>query len=173
MFSCNAVSRWAQIVSFLNYCLQEVKLSRIAIYRGEFRRKNCSLNWSFISCGELHCDSVKIKTMINPSLFFRQCESLAWSDCLVVLLLAATHFRKIGHARLIKGCFSFSQCFQAGVFSSLSLPYPRSLWLAPFPPLFGKFQHGAFVSKLHAQRHARAEHARVQFVPEGKTKPNL
>ena len=25
---------------------------------------NCSLNWSFISCGELHCDSVKIKTQL-------------------------------------------------------------------------------------------------------------
>ena len=62
---------------------------------------NCSLNWSFISSGELHCDSVKIKTMINSSLFFlRQCESLDWSDCLVVLLLSATHFRKSGHARL-------------------------------------------------------------------------
>ena len=143
MFSCNVVSRWAQLVSFLN-CLQDVKLSRIAIYRDEFRRMNCSLNWSFISCGELHCDSVKIKTMINSSLFFlRQCESLDWSDCLVVLLLSATHFRKSGHARLIRGCFSFSQCFRAGVFSSLSPPPPRSLWLAPFPPLFGKFQHGA------------------------------
>ena len=64
MFSCNVVSRWAQLVSFLN-CLQDVKLSRIAIYRDEFRRMNCSLNWSFISCGELHCDSVKIKTVIN------------------------------------------------------------------------------------------------------------
>ena len=145
MFSCNVVSRWAQLVSFLN-CLQDVKLSRIAIYRDEFRRMNCSLNWSFISCGELHCDSVKIKTMINSSL------SLDWSDCLVVLLLSATHFRKSGHARLIRGCFSFSQYFRAGVFSSLSPPPPRSLWLAPSPPLFGKFQHGAFASKLRAQR---------------------
>ena len=128
MFSCNVVSRWAQLVSFLN-CLQDVKLSRIAIYRDEFRRMNCSLNWSFISCGELHCDSVKIKTMINSSLFFlRQCESLDWSDCLVVLLLSATHFRKSGHARLIRGCFSFSQCFRAGVFSSLSpLPLTRPI----------------------------------------------
>ena len=152
MFSCNVLSHWAQLVSFLN-CLQDVKLSRIAIYRDEFRRMNCSLNWSFISCGELHCDSVKIKTMINSSLFFlRQCESLDWSDCLVVLLLSATHFRKSGHARLIRGCFSFSQCFRAGVFSSLSPPPPRSLWLAPSPPLFGKFQHDAFASKLRAQR---------------------
>ena len=108
MFSCNFVSRWAQLVSFLN-CLQDVKLSRIAIYGDEFRRMNCNF---FISCEELHCDSVKIKTMINSSLFFlRQCESLDWSDCLVVLLLSATHFRKGGHARLIRGCFSFSQCF--------------------------------------------------------------
>ena len=99
---------------------------------------NCSLNWSFISCGELHCDSVKIKTMINSSLFFlRQCESLDWNDCFVVSLLLATHFRKSSHAQLIRGCFSFSQCFPAGVFSSLSPPPPRSLWLAPFPPLFG------------------------------------
>ena len=154
MFSCNVVSRWAQLVSFLN-CLQDVKLSRIAIYRDEFRRMNCSLNWSFISCGELHCDSVKIKTMINSSLFFlRQCESLDWSDCLVVLLLSATHFRKSGHARLIRGCFSFSQCFRAGVLSSLSPPPPRSLWLASSPPLFGKFQHGVFASKFAVKENA-------------------
>ena len=55
----------------------------------------------------------------------------------VVLLLSATHFRESSHARLMRGCFPFSQCFQAGVFSSLSLPPSRSLWLAPFPPLFG------------------------------------
>ena len=124
---------------------------------------NCGLNWSFISCGELHCDSVKIKTMINPNLFFlRRCESLYWSDCLVVLLLSATHFRKSGHARLIRGCFSFSQCFRAGVFSSLSPPPPRSLWLAPFPPFFRKFQHGAFASKLRTQR--KRLHCRLQIL---------
>ena len=122
MFSCNVVSRWAQLVSFLN-CLQDVKLSRIAIYRDEFRRMNCSLNWSFISCGELHCVSVKIKTMINSSLFL-----WTWSDCLVVSLLSATHFRKSGHVRLIRGCFSFSQYFRAGVFSSLSRPLPAPLY---------------------------------------------
>ena len=166
MFSCNVVSRWAQLVSFLN-CLQDVKLSRIAIYRDEFRRINCSWNWSFISYGELHCDSVKIKTMINSSLFFlRQCKSLDWGDCLVVLLLSATDFQKSSPARLIRGCFSFSQCFQAGVFSSLSLPPPHSLWLAPSPPLFGKFQHGAFASKLRTQRkrlHCRLAPRPLQF----------
>ena len=69
------------------------------------------------------------KTVINPSWFFliRQCESLDWSDCLVVLLLWAIHFPKSGHARLIRGCFSFSQCFRAGVFSSLSRPLPLPL----------------------------------------------
>ena len=57
-------------------CLQDVKFSPIAIYSHEFRRMNCSLNWS---CVELHCDPVKIKTMINSSRFFlRQCESLDW-----------------------------------------------------------------------------------------------
>ena len=96
------------------------------------------------------------------SLFFlRQCESLNWSDCLVVLLLSATHFRKSGHARLIRGCFSFSQCFRAGVFSSLFPPPPRSLWLAPSPPLLGKFQHGTFASKLSAQR--KRLHCRLQY----------
>ena len=152
MFSCNVVSCWAQLVSFLN-CLQDVSLSRTAIYRDEFRRMNCSLNWSFISCGELHCDSVKIKTMINSSLFFlRQCKSLDWNDCFVVSLLLATHFRKSSHARLIRGCFSFSQCFRVGVFSSLSPPPPRSFWLVPFPPLFRKFQRGTSASKLRTQR---------------------
>ena len=143
MFSCNVVSCWAQLVSFLN-CFQDVKLSRIAIYRDEFRRMNCSLNWSFISCGELHCDSVKIKTMINSSLFFlRQCESLDWSDCLVVLLLSATHFRKSSHACLIRGCFSFSQCFRSGVFSSLYPPPP-----APFDPSHFLLSSGSFKMAL-------------------------
>ena len=119
---------------------------------------------------ELHCDSLKIKTMINSSLFFlRQCESLDWGDCLVVLLLSATHFRKSGHARLIRGCFSFSQCFRAGVFSSLSPPPPRSLLLAPSPPLFGKFQHGAFASKLRAQR--KRLHYRLYDSPRCNTQP--
>ena len=81
-FPCNVVSRWAQLVSFLN-CLQDVKLSRIAIYRDEFRRMNCSLKWSFISCGELHCYSVKIKTMINSSLFFFGLERLF--GCFVIV----------------------------------------------------------------------------------------
>ena len=155
MFSCNVVSRWAQVVSFLN-CLQD------AIYRDEFRRINCSWNWSFISYGELHCDSVKIKTMINSSLFFlRQCKSLDWGDCLIVLLLSATDFQKSSPARLIRGCFSFPQCFRAGVFSSLSLPPPRSLWLAPSPPLIGKFQHGPFASKLGAKRKRQASNSLI------------
>ena len=38
MFSCNVVSHWAQLVSFLN-CLQDVKLPRIAIYRDELQLK--------------------------------------------------------------------------------------------------------------------------------------
>ena len=133
--------------------LQDVKLSWIVIYRYEFGRMNNSLNWSFMSCGELHCDSIKIKTMINSNLFFlRQCKSLDWSDCFVVLLLSATHFQKSGHKRLIRRCFTFSQCFQAGVFlfslaTPFPLPPPPSLWLTPFPPLFRKFQHGTFASK--------------------------
>ena len=154
MFSCNVVSRWAQLVSFLN-CLQDVKLSRIAIYRDEFRRMNCSLNWSFISCGELHCDSVKIKTMINSSLFFlRQCESLDWSDCLVVLLLSATHFRKSGHARLIRGCFSFSQCFR----EAFSLLSPRPL-PSPFDSPHFLLSSGSFNMALSPANCALKENA--------------
>ena len=88
---------WAQLVSFLN-CLPDVKLSRIAIYRDEFRRMNCSLNWSFISCGELHCDSVKIKTMIKSSLFFlRQCESLDWFGCFVIVGYSFPEERCVSH----------------------------------------------------------------------------
>jgi len=47
------------------------------------------------------------------------------------------------------------------MFSSLSPPPPRPLWLAPFPPLFGKFQHGAFASKLRAER--KRLHCRLKF----------
>ena len=42
-------------------------------------------------------------------------------------------------ARLIRGCFSFSQLLWGGVFSSLSSPTSHSLWLTPFPPLFWSF----------------------------------
>ena len=39
--------------------------------------------------------------------------------------------------RLIRGCFSFSQCFRAGFFSSLSLPLTPLLLTRPiFSPLF-------------------------------------
>ena len=156
MFSCNVVSRWAQLVSFLN-CLQDVKLSRIAIYRDEFRRMNCSLNWSFISCGELHCDSVKIKTMINSSLFFlRQCESLDWSDCLVVLLLSATHFRKSGHARLIGGCFSFSQCFLLSLFAPSLLPLTR-----PISSSLREVSTWHFREQIACSKKTPALHARI------------
>ena len=71
--------------------------------------------------------SVKIKAPTNSILLFlRQCESLDWNDCAVVLLLSATHFMKSSHARLIRRCFSFSQCFRPGVFL-FSLPAPSSL----------------------------------------------
>ena len=63
--------------------------------------------------------------MINPSLLFlRQCESLDWSNCLVILLLSATHFRKSGHVRLIRGCIftAFS-----GRHFLFSLPAPSPL----------------------------------------------
>ena len=118
IFSCNVVSRWAQLGTFLN-CLQDSDLQRwIAAFK----------NWSFISCGEFHCDSAKIKTMINSSLFFlRQCESLDWRDCLDVLLLPATHFRKSGHAHLIRGVFLIFTVFSARRF--LFSPPP------PSPPL--------------------------------------
>ena len=91
-----------------------------------------------------------------PCLAHSGCAALPgigiWDLRLVVLLLLATHFRKSSHTRLIRGCFSFSQYFQAGIFYSLSPPPPHSLWLAPSPPLFGKFQHGTFVSILPTQR---------------------
>ena len=132
MFSCNVVSRWAQLVSFLN-CLQDVKLSRIAIYRDEFRRMNCSLNWSFISCGELHCDSVTIKTQLGFLKTMRVfgLERLFGSLRAVVLLLSATHFWKSGHAHLIRGCFSFSvfagRRFRFSLPASSPLPLTRPI----------------------------------------------
>ena len=54
MLFCN-VSRWAQLVSFL---WEDVKLSRIVIYRSKIIRVKCSLNWSCINYGELHCGLV-------------------------------------------------------------------------------------------------------------------
>ena len=141
MFSCNVVSRWAQLVSFLN-CLLDVELSRIAIYKNELHLKlKLHQLWRIASwlSQDKNNDKLTMRGFGLERLF----------GC---LLLSATHFRKSGHARLIRGCFSFSQCFRAGVFPFLSTPPPRSLWLAPFPSLLGKFQHDAFASKLRAQR---------------------
>ena len=102
--------------------------------------------------------------MINSSLFFlRQCESLDWSDCLVVLLLSATHFRKSGHARLIRGCFSFSQCFRAGVFCSLS---PRPL-PAPFDLPHLLLSSGSFNWRF------RGQIARSKKIPALQANPTI
>ena len=96
---------------------------------------NCSLNWSFIGCGELHCDSVKIKTMINPSLFFlRQCEFLDWNDCLVVLLSSATHFGRVVTRVWLGGVSHFHSVF-GKAFSLLSpRPLPAPFDSPPSPP---------------------------------------
>ena len=97
--------------------------------------------------------------MINSSLFFlRQCESLDWSDCFVVLLLSATHFRKSGHARLIGGCFSISQCFRAGVFSSLSAPSPLPLTR----PIFSSLREVS-TWRFREQKHLNARRKRLHW----------
>ena len=48
------------------FSLQDVKWSLIVIYKSKIIRMKCSLNWSCINHGELHCDSV------NSSLVFFQ-----------------------------------------------------------------------------------------------------
>ena len=121
---------------------------------------NCCLNWSLISCGELHCDSVKIKTMINSGLFFlRQSESLDWSDCFVGLLLSATHFRKSGHARLIRRCF---KRFRAGVFSSLSPPPPPLPWTCPISSSLREVSTWRFRQQKHFCARRKRLHCRLR-----------
>ena len=69
--------------------------------------------------------------------------------------LSATHFRSNGQARPIRGCFSSSQCFRAGVFSSLSPPpTPLLLTRSIFCPLF-EFQYVL----------SRAKHSRPKKTP--------
>ena len=159
MFSCNVVSHCAQLVSFLS-CLQDVKLSRIAIYRDEFRRMNYSLNWSLISCGELPCDLVKIKTMINSSLFFlRQCEVFGLERLFVCLVIVGYSFPEERSRASNQGVFLIFTVFSGRRFL-FSLPTPSPLPLTGLisSSLKQKFQHGA--SKLPAQRkclHCRLE----------------
>ena len=70
--------------------------------------------------------------------------------------MSATHFRNSGQARLIRGCFSSSQCFRAGVFSSLSPPPTPLLLTRPiFSPLF-EFQY-----VLSRAKHSRARRKRL------------
>ena len=108
MFSCNVVLRWAQLFSFL-ICLQDVKVSRIAIYRYELRRMNCSLNWSSMRLWRVALWLSRDKNNDKLQLvFLKTMRVFGLGDCFVVLLLATTHFRKIGHAQQIRRCFSFS-----------------------------------------------------------------
>ena len=72
MFFCNVVSSWAQLVSFF---LQYVKLSRIVIYRSKIVRMKCSLDWSCISYGELHCDLIDSSLVFFYSLLSGACIS--------------------------------------------------------------------------------------------------
>ena len=70
--------------------------------------------------------------------------------------MSATHFRSNGQARPIRGCFSSSQCFRAGVFSSLSPPPTPLLLTRPiFCPLF-EFQY-----VLSRAKHSRARRKRL------------
>lgn len=74
--------------------------------------------------------------------------------------------RKIGERRNSnpKGRFEGLPVF----ISSLSPPPTRSIWFTPFPPLFGKLQHGDFWSK---NIHAPEENAcTAGYVYNGKTK---
>ena len=56
------------------FSLQDVKLSRIVIYRYKIIRIKCSFNWSCINYGEMHCDSVD-----SSLVFFYKCVSCDWS----------------------------------------------------------------------------------------------
>ena len=56
------------------FSLQDVKLSRIVIYRYNIIRIKCSFNWSCINYGEIHCDSVD-----SSLVFFYKCEPSDWS----------------------------------------------------------------------------------------------
>ena len=51
------------------------------------------------------------------------------------------------HSSTTKGMFFISQCFQAGVFSSLSPPPPRLPLTHPICSSLLECQHGTFVSK--------------------------
>ena len=55
MVSSNVLLRWSQLVSFC-FFFRNVKFSRIVIYRSKFQKMDCTLNWSYINNGELHCD---------------------------------------------------------------------------------------------------------------------
>lgn len=79
-----------------------------------------------------------------------------WSDCLVALSLLATHFRKSGHTRLIRVCFSFSQYF--GQAFSLLSPRPHPLPV-PFDSPHFLLSSGSFNMALSRANYALKENA--------------
>ena len=83
-------------------------------------------------------------------------------DCFVVLLLSATHFPKSGHAWLIRRCFSFSQCFRADVFSSLSRPLP-----APFDSPISSPLREVLTWRFREQIACPKKTPALQAVPKG------
>ena len=157
MFSCNVVSRCAQLVSFSG-CLQDFKLSRIAIYRDEFRRMNCSLNWSLISWGE---------KMINSSLFFlRRCEVFGLERLFVCFVIVCYSFPEERSRASNQGVFLIFTVFSGRRFLfSLPAPSPLPLTGPISSSLRRKFQHGARNLRVQRKRlHCRLGMGALLFV---------
>ena len=69
------------------FSLQNVKLSRIVFYRSKILRMKCSLNWSYINCGE---DRFRSYSGTRQLLLFGVTEWCLCRQCLQVLYQCLT-----------------------------------------------------------------------------------
>ena len=102
--------------------------------------------------GELHCDLVKIKTMINSSLFFlRRCEVFGLERLFVCFVIVGYSFPEERSRASNQGVFLIFTVFSGRRFLfSLPAPSPLPLTGPISSSLRRKFQHGA--RNLRVQR---------------------
>ena len=139
--------------SLVFFFSRDVKFSRIVIYRSKFRRMDCTLNWSYIHYGGLHCDS-KYKQKIILVSHTRPLKFISAPRKANILLVNYDSWwqhqmsvRELRHDRP-SGWFSKSRGLSASVSFLSSPPPPRSFTCAIFRAVFDS-RSSFFAPKPH------------------------
>ena len=131
----------------------EVKFSRILIYRSKFRRMDCTLDWSYIHYGGLHCDSKYKQKIIfvsntRPLKFISAPREAKHFIGQLWQLMTASNVGARTQAWRAKWVVSKSRGLSASVSFLSSPPPPRSFTCAIFRAVFDS-RSSFFAPKPH------------------------